>query len=226
MQAPDWQCRSGSTRTDEGNDTMPHKVRQLPRARQDRRSFVLGYWADESVPQIDDLLCPHGIDAQAFAHWLGPLLSNHRGALAVAEQMPSANAERDFLERLTSAVSDVEAMLTSSSEPPIAAAHLHTKATRVGTEWASLRDRVRNDLRALRLIALAARQGLPPAKSGRRKTASPRDQLAAQVVSQIQAVAPMKKTAALQLAREILERCGVHGLGDVKRSVRRGQQSP
>ena len=62
----------------------------------------LGWWADERLPDLAPTLSPHGIDAETFAQWLGPLIADYRGleryrtAAARGQQELSTKRDRDL----------------------------------------------------------------------------------------------------------------------------------
>ena len=186
---------------------------------------AIGYWADESVPDLRDLLTAFGIDVQAFAAWLGPRLGTFRGAAVVQVAMPTPEAERDHLVELLANVRAVEQGLRTI--PPRSSATISLISHRHQTDWHELQRRAGQDLLLLLWHLEQARKAIavPKRGPGRKQSTDRRDALIAEVVAKLREAAPACKLEALRdLAREILLRCGVRPPSDVKRATRRGQK--
>lgn len=188
---------------------------------------VVGYWADERVPDLGKLLVRYKGHEQTFVAWLGPRLAEYRGSLDVDAQLPTEVEERRCLDKLIADLGTAERVLRPLSETPVIAARLHAAAFRRDTNWLELKRVTHLNVVQLQLIALAVKNALPPADvpKGRPRSVGPRDRLVTDAVTKLKALAPALPLKVHQLtAQEVLVACGVHGLSDIKRSTRKGQK--
>ena len=187
-----------------------------------QKRFAIGYWENSNVPPLDDILAPHKIDAIAFSDWLGPLLGTYRGSLEVRQQLPTATEEHRYAVTLNAAISELSRVIAPMNEPTTLAAHLALEAHKLDLNWSAMRDAVRMELVEMQTVLARAAKKLPKPKAGRPDSSAPRDALVAAVVNRLQEVhpgGPMKVAAVHALAQEVLVRCRVAGMSDVKRAL-------
>lgn len=190
-----------------------------------RAAPIPGWWVDETVPDLGDVLTPGlGIDAQAFAQWLGPLLGEYRGAEYVKQATPARADELEFVREFTGLLRKVETLVRGV--PDRTDALIAVAGSRAGINWIELRRRLRDDLETTRQLAGYAAdriKGRPSAKG--RKPEAARDALLRAVVGELRK-AGMKRTLAEGLAEQVLVRCGVRTpeASSIKRATKRVQK--
>lgn len=190
-----------------------------------RAAPIPGWWVDETVPDLGDVLTPGlGIDAQAFAQWLGPLLGEYRGTEHVKQATPARADELEFVREFTGLLRKVETLVRGV--PDRTGALIAEAGSRAGINWFELHRRLRDDLETTRLLAGYAAdriKGRPSAKGRKPETA--RDALLHAVVGEL-CKAGIKRTLAESLAEQVLVRCGVRTpeASSIKRATKRVQK--
>jgi len=190
-----------------------------------RAAPVPGWWVDETVPDLSDVLTPGlGIDAQAFVQWLAPLLGEYRSAEHVKQATPARADELEFVREFADLLRKVETL--ALGVPDRTQALIVEAGNRAGINWFELRHRLRDDLETTRLLAGYAGdriKGRPSAKGRKPETA--RDVLLHAVVGELRK-AGMKRALAEGLAEQVLVRCGVRTpeAPSIKRATKRVQK--
>lgn len=195
------------------------------------RSFNLGWWVDETVPDLTGLLAPHGIDANEFIAWLGPQLGVYRGSLSVKALMPTRGEELAAVQQLAKDLAAVMAHLAPGRIPPVAASQLLLALHKAGGNWHEMADRVHTDLVVMHWAAqhVAGKLEQRPAKRGRKANAA-RDALLSRVIDHVRRPG-MSAPDVRSLASGILAACGVETLEEftdddtLKRAARRGRRA-
>lgn len=199
------------------------------------KSHVIGYWVNSTTPDLSNELRAHvgegTFDPEIFTAWLGEKLAAYRGDDMVRTLISTPAEELAYLvglqRKLTSAYDEANRM-QSVYEPARAGARLSSAARVFDLNWSEMREALPLTLLKMLTVverALGESRANTSVQAGRPLSANGRDRLVADVVAKLKKMAPkVKAEARLQTAREVLTKCGVHGLGDVKRSVRRGQK--
>jgi hypothetical protein len=216
----------------------------MTRSKKEIQTGALGYWANETVPDVTDLLSSVDVDPLAFTAWLGPKLADFRGNRDMQAALPTTAEELSVLEAVTKNINATWKGLQHSKMPPRAGANVHLIALDAGINWFQLVDRTVANLQQMESMLKQTERKLKARSTpSGRKPSNSRDTLAASVLKKVQSfgkiVAPpkgsavaVKKTVPLKvqearsLTRELLLRCGVPAPDDIKRSVNKGQKSP
>ena len=191
-----------------------------------RAAPVPGWWVDETVPDLSDVLTPKlGIDRQAFGQWLGPLLGEYRSAEHVKQATPARADELEFVREFAGLLRKVETLVVRGAPDRVQTLMVEA-GNRVGISWFEVRRRLRDDLDTARLLARYAGErikGRPISKGRKPETA--RDALLHAVVAELRK-AGMKRTLAESLAEQVLVRCGVRTpeAPSIKRATKRVQK--
>ncbi len=185
-----------------------------------RRGFDL----NEAVPDLEPILRPHGIDAAAFAAWLGPLLGDYRGSAEAMRAMPAKAEQEGDLAAMGRAMLKARTLVSPVDGHSLA--HIYVAATRRGIDAVALVARLREDLQTLAVLALTAQQSLaakPDAKRGP-KGSPHRDMLLKLVLERLKLDVKEVKRASW-LAHEVLHLSGVHVPSDVRGKRRATKRS-
>lgn len=187
-----------------------------------------GFDHNEAVPDLEPILGPHGIDAAAFADWLGPLLGDYRGSAEAMRAMPAKAEQEGDLAAIGKAMLKARTLVSPVDGHSLA--NIYVAATMRGIDAVALVARLREDLQTLAVLALTAQQSLatkPDAKRGPKGTPH-RDMLLKQVVDRL--TPTVGATRAGQLAQELLQKCRIQAPTDergrrraVKRPERKGR---
>lgn len=189
----------------------------------------IGYWADETVPDLSMLLAPHGIDAGKFAAWLGPQLGSYRGNLTVKALTPTPGEEREAVHQLVKDLAAVLAHFAPGRIPPVAASQLSLALYKAGKSWHDVYKDLYMDLVTMHWAAqqVAAKLESWPSKRGRRASTA-RDALLSGVIDRVRQHG-VDAAQARALASRILETCRVETpeSGDdetIKKAALRGRR--
>jgi hypothetical protein len=178
-----------------------------------RRPVSEGWWVNESVPDIADLI-PQGIDGAAFVAWLGPKLGEHRDAVHIRDNALMTPAERvDELKRTRDALKGAwDALhpqgLHQQVDVWVSDAWLRHRRPDETEIWHDVRERLRQDLLRAHMHFQVAINQLRSVKSkpGRKLEVS-RDKLLSVVADKLTDALGIE--AARARAADILLRCGV-----------------
>jgi hypothetical protein len=189
----------------------------------------IGYWVDETVPDLSTLLAPHGIDADEFGAWLGPQLGVYRGSLSVKALLPTRSEELAAVQQLATDLAAVLAHLAPGRIPPVAASQLLLALHKAGGNWHEMAERVQADMVVMHWAAqhVAGKLEQQPAKRGR-KANTARDALLSRVIDRVRQPG-MDAAQARALSSRILEACRVETpeSGDdetIKKAALRGRR--
>jgi hypothetical protein len=190
-------------------------------------NHAIGYWVDSRVPDLADLLVPHGIDPAEFAAWLRSPLERYRGATEVTAQWPTIGDERKTLRAYGAILDRAAQTLLPDAIPPRSAAGLKLLSLRAGVNWSTLCEGVLRDLETLSALmrSVEGDMGALPAKRGR-KTLAQRDPLLSEIVDLLRSCG-CKAIVANHIAEKILTRCGVPvptQIESIERAARRSHQ--
>lgn len=156
-------------------------------SRQPKTYRPVGYWANESVPDLAGWLEPHGIHAGEFAAWLGPLLGRYRGHEDVRDVLEVPPAEQvAALQGMREALRNVLPLLRPGALPPKTEALLFYEGHIRGIDGAALRNRLNIDGHTLAILLAEVERkiGAQPGRRGRKPKRS-RDALLAAVVQRM-----------------------------------------
>lgn len=169
---------------------------------------ALGWWEDDRLPDIADLLSPHEVNQPAFCNWLAPLLEEYRGRQSVEDGLPSRREEVSVLSALKESMKATRARLQRSALPPLLEPRLAAHAFKRGRNWEEMRADLVARLVEMNSIVVRVERELAPARGGR-PNENRRHILLSEVFERLGSGVP-KATQRYQLASEILRRCEVH----------------
>lgn len=205
-----------------GTNATPGRVAGIKGARASLNARR-GFDHNEAVPDLEPILRPHGINAAAFAAWLGPLLGDYRGSAEAMRAMPAKAEQEGDLAAMGKAMLKARKLVSPVDGHSLA--HIYVAATRRGIDAVALVARLREDLQTLAVLAVTAQQTLaakPDAKRGPKGTPH-RDMLLKQVIERLEPT--VGATLAGQLANDALTKCRIQVPAE-ERGQRRAAKRP